>query len=675
MINPSEHLYDDDPQRGHPDVRTRLEDVSYFFLGNGLLQAAVQWAPRGDGTPLGLLIMDPERLRKKRDALTFDPQLGLSPTMVRLQAGGRDEQPEAGSVRVSWAVRSGVPAVEATWPWHGGEVREVFFCPDTTTPRLARDIVVTAAPGGTTPIRLRSACGGRPIEAALPGSGGRACLVYTLGRERDRVHVSAGPPVDVAENARRRWSERAQLCFSDPLLEHLGRVSRYQLGAALSANGRMDAGIWQYNREWVRDQALVAVGFLVAGDRQGAACILRRLLREFVTDEGGTVDSSEVRGADEAELDQNGALLHALERYVRWTGDRSLIEDNWSRIEAVAEYPLRQEFAHAPSGLLFNSREFWERHRYHGVQPGLELAHQVLVSIGLSAAASLARLARQPERERRWTDAARRLRDATLAHPTCALVSNGALVKRKGLDGTVQDHIEPMPGSLMPPQAPLLRPGPHLLNPDTCTVLPIAMRFIAADSPLAARTLDAVEPLWNQAWPDGGYGRYNTTSEPDSPGGWPFASLFIARSAVELGRPDLMWRVLRWLNGVAGAPAGSWFEFYGERVSPPFPQVGVVPWTWAELLALLVDHILGIRPEEEAVRVRPRLPPGLDQARARLQIGGTWVQLEVTRDPQLASPVARVRSEGGPTVEARTDELLLQMVPGHITVEILLPGA
>jgi len=42
MIDVKEHLYDDDPAKGHPDVRTKLKDVSYFFLGNGHIQAAVQ---------------------------------------------------------------------------------------------------------------------------------------------------------------------------------------------------------------------------------------------------------------------------------------------------------------------------------------------------------------------------------------------------------------------------------------------------------------------------------------------------------------------------------------------------------------------------------------------------------------------------------------------------------
>ena len=72
MIDVKEHYYDDDPESGHPDVRTRIKGVSYFFIGNGWIQGAVQVAPSGEGTPLGLLIMNPEYLGKKREALTMD---------------------------------------------------------------------------------------------------------------------------------------------------------------------------------------------------------------------------------------------------------------------------------------------------------------------------------------------------------------------------------------------------------------------------------------------------------------------------------------------------------------------------------------------------------------------------------------------------------------------------
>ena len=225
----------------------------------------------------------------------------------------------------------------------------------------------------------------------------------------------------------------------------------------MSARGCMDASIWQYGREWVRDQALVATGFLMGGDPARASCILRRLLTEFITAEGSAMDSSEARSPDEAELDQNGLLLHAVEQYVRWTGDVSIIDDGWPRIAAAADFPLRPQFAEPVSGLLFNRREFWERHDVHGVLPGIELAHQVYVSVGLRAAASLARRAGHDAAAERWGAAAQRLKGDSLGHPTHALLSNGALVKRKNLDGSLQDLIAPLPGSLLPDGVPLMR--------------------------------------------------------------------------------------------------------------------------------------------------------------------------------------------------------------------------
>jgi hypothetical protein len=413
----------------------------------------------------------------------------------------------------------------------------------------------------------------------------------------------------------------------------------------------------------------------MAGDRESAACLLDRLLREFITPEGGAMDSSEVRGPDEAELDQNGVLLHALEQYVRWTGDVSILTAHWPRIEAAAEYPLRGEFMHRDSGLLVTSREFWERHRIHGIEPGLELVHQVFVSIGLRAAARLAVRMRQPELAARWASHAERLRTAALSHPRFGFVRDGALVKRVNLDGTVQDRIAPRADSMMPSGVPLRRPGDHWLNPDTCVTLPIATRFISPDAPLARRTLDSVEALWNQEWDHGGYGRYHASSEPDSPGGWPFASIFVARAAVEAGLPDRAWRVLRWLDRAAGAPAGSWFEFYGPRVSPPYPQVGIIPWTWSEMLSLLVEHILGVRLEAEGLAVRPRLLPGLDHASGRMPYGAGTLAVDVSREA-ARTPMARVKVAGRVMAERRSTEIEVPdgSAPGDdIEIEVVLP--
>jgi hypothetical protein len=88
-VEVKEHFYADDPSRGPADARTALRDVDYFFLGNGLVQAAVQIAPAGDGTPVGQLVMDPEKFGTKRAAAWFEfygprpvlpyPQVGIVP--------------------------------------------------------------------------------------------------------------------------------------------------------------------------------------------------------------------------------------------------------------------------------------------------------------------------------------------------------------------------------------------------------------------------------------------------------------------------------------------------------------------------------------------------------------------------------------------------------------------
>jgi len=82
-----EHFYTEDPSRGPVDGKTTLEGVDYFFLGNGLIQAAVQVTSAEGATPVGLLVMDPERLGPKRAGLTFDGQTGLSATALSLTDG------------------------------------------------------------------------------------------------------------------------------------------------------------------------------------------------------------------------------------------------------------------------------------------------------------------------------------------------------------------------------------------------------------------------------------------------------------------------------------------------------------------------------------------------------------------------------------------------------------
>ena len=635
MVDVAEHVYEDDPGQGHADVRTRLAGVNYYLLGNGLIQAAVQHASRGEGTPLGLLVMDPDQLRSKREALTMHARFGLEPSVVHLVTATNDLCPLLNALTVSWQPDAAVPTVVASWGARGFTVQERFYCPSASRARLAREVTITNRSTDPQVGWVRTSVPGStvmPRFSVKPGARTRVWLVYDLDAAAGALRVTAAATDPSEADARAFAAGLADVRFDEPVLDHLFRASRAQLPAAVSARGRMDGSIWQYNREWVRDQAFAALALTQLGARTLAATILRRLVTEFVTAEGATLDSSEVRERDDVELDQNGLLLHVLGEYAAWTGDRSLIRHLWDRIAAIADYPLRPEFRHAPSGMLSGSREFWERHAAHGIEPGLEMVYQMFVSLGLSGAARMAGEIGRATEAARWEAAAAGLRDAMLAHHAYALSDARGFLKRRLLDGAVQETITAHPASGLPPGVPLASDRPHLLNPDTCCVLPIAFGMVEAGSPVSLATLANVESLWNQEWEGGGYGRYHVSSEPDSPGAWPFASVFVARALVEAGDSARAWRILRWLAATDGGASGSWFEFNGPRIAPPFPQVGIVPWTWAELVLFFVQHVLGVRPGPEGVRIRPRLLAGLRAVDARIPVGDGWLNLELRAD-------------------------------------------
>ena len=631
-----EHFYADDPSRGPADAKTTLRGVEYFFLGNGLIQAAVQICRAPGATAAGLLIMDPEKLGPKRAALTFDPVSGLAPTQVAVVRGKTVFGPGPRSLRARWVPGSLVPWVEVAWRDGPFRVRELLFCPGLDSARLIRLVTVTHLGPGECRARVRTGIRGRSVGMTLRFRGREertALFEYRLVRTGGKavVQVALGAKAMVEPGWADYWAATAACRFADPLLDRFFDVSKSGLRAAVSRSGRLDGGIWQYNLEWVRDQAFIAMALAMSGQFEAARAILDRLLREFVSPEGATMDSSRLRGWEESEFDQNGVLLFALEAYVDWTGDETLLARHRAKIEKTARFPLRKAFRHRGSGLLRNRREFWERHAAHGIRDGMELAHQLFVSMGLASAARLARRTGDARQARAWSERAGRLRKATLGPGKYSLVENGRLTKRRDATGAVQSEVRPLRGSGLPARTPLFEKGRHFLDPDTSTALPIAWEFVDPAGRVARRTLARLERLWNQRWKGGGYGRYHVTSEPDSPGPWPFASLFVARACLEAGNDRKVRRVLDWLGRLPGSKAGSWFEFYGPRPVPPYPQVGVVPWVWAEMIFLFIHHLLGVRPEENSVRVRPRLLAGQPRMEASVRLRSGRLDISVRR--------------------------------------------
>ena len=153
MIDVKEHIYEDDPQIGHTDVRTVLKDVSYFFLGNGLIQAVVQFSPQCEGTPLGLMIMNPDLFCKKRDTLTFHADTGLENTRITLEDESYRIPAESSpkNLHVSWVPGAEIPQVLAKWEEDDLEISELFYCPSSNCHGQRKGLYQTPESGRNNP--------------------------------------------------------------------------------------------------------------------------------------------------------------------------------------------------------------------------------------------------------------------------------------------------------------------------------------------------------------------------------------------------------------------------------------------------------------------------------------------------------------------------------------------
>jgi len=672
MIDAKEHDYFDDPREGHPDVRTMLKNVSYFFLGNGLIQAAVQVSPAGEGSAMGLIFMNPEKLAPKRASLSFDETLGFSVTMIRLTVQNNVELLPR-EIRAEWCSALAVPAVRLHWQQSGFQVTEIFYCPNRTEAKLIRKIQLENMNPNKKKLTIHTALPHKKIENILTINSldkKELCIEYLFDPAEKHVDLNFIDNCHHEQEIARLDEATAKINFHHEMLDRYFLAAKWQLPATISASGIVDASIWQYNREWVRDHSFMAIGLTLSGEFTMAKTLVKRLLNDFVSEDGDCFDSSAKRDPEEVELDQNGTLLYALNTYALWSDDFDLVEEYWSKIVKIAEFPLSDVFRHPQLGLFFNSREYWERHDIHGVTPGIELMYQVFPAIGLQAAAILARKLRKNDLAKKWELEAARIKRTVLTHPVFSLVDERGFIKRRDLAGRAQETIEPANRSILPEGIPLTENIIHYLNPDTSAALPIVYGFIEPDSAIAHTTLNTLEQLWNQCWKIGGYGRYHFSSEADSPGPWPFPSLFLARAYLETGDWEKVWKILKWLDTIPGATSGAWFEMYGPRISPPYAQVGITPWTWGEIIMLAVNQILGVLPEEKSIRLRPRLLSGMTEVEGKLLVRKNYLNLKYKVDQNISKPSFKTNVS---ILERNDREILIPYVEKDIFVEAIVP--
>jgi hypothetical protein len=219
------------------------------------------------------------------------------------------------------------------------------------------------------------------------------------------------------------------------------------------------------------------------------------------------------------------------------------------------------------------------------------------------------------------------------------------------MNGDVQKTFEPPNRKSMAPGVPLNVEKVSYCDPDSGNVYPIILGLIDPKNPVSTKTLESMELLWNQRWTTGGYARYNVTSEPDSPGAWPFPTMLIVRANFEAGNDEKVWRGLNWLLKAPGGEAGAWFECYADRPVPPLPPLGIVPWTWAEMVMFVVHHLVGVRPSRNELAIRPRLLSGLSSVKTSLVVRGHTVDLTIGKAEK--EPSALVNGKNVPLVNGQ----------------------
>ena len=714
-------------QRLHPDFITCLPGVAYFFFGNGDIAGVVQHCPKDNsGTFLGFTFMNPGLFSRKWSTYLYHPERGLTNTRlgISIEESDANRAKESGMYfgvkgyavtpenfeSVQWKYAENVPIVSLRWKAGECGIEEEFFAPSEGS-ILFRRVTVKNTSGRQLHARVGLSLYANfgmfdqifvdEKEKAAFARGLAKMKLFALekevtvaGRYDVRVDVGTIPPGESRQatyvyslndgekvlnkktfrvlwkETVRYWSTKGKLETGNKLFDDLWKISKTSLRSVMGNNARMDAGVWQYNMEWVIDHMWAAIGFLRSGFVDEARLLVENDLKHAIGFDGRTIESSRWFGYDYTELNQNGSLVHSVWEYLCWTGDYALVKKYWDQIKLCAEFPLKDIFFDKQARMVHNKREFWERSDPFGIEDGFEMAYQFWVIMGLEKGAEIAEALHDRATALKWRSTAAEMKESLFSDPTFRMIENGRIIKRRRKNGEWQKLSIPPDRNAMPPGSPLAIDDAPALDPDTVVAFPIIYGMIDPKGELSRKTLEWVDTLWNQQWEGGGYSRYNTHSEPDPPAPWPLISVMVARAHAEAGNDDKVWRVLEWLTNLPCGKSGSWFERMGPSITPPAPPVGIVGWVWYEIMALYIHQIVGLRPELDRLVVRPRLIKGLDDISSTHIVRKTNVSIHIRRSTDKS--IALVN---GKEVDVRDGAIAIPYPSkGTLTIDFTIKG-
>jgi len=594
---------------------------NYYFLRTGNVKFILQADQSGTGPAFTWMIFNagiPSQTGSKKNALNYTEGSNFSETAARVRLGDVEFTALPHNSSIRWITQDSVPAIECTW-WAGGvKVTETYAVSDTPGTIVRTVQLKSADLMGSDTVTLKLA-GPKGNEIQIPLAPGASAAVKAFIAPELPTDNPKNTPADFAAS---QYKNLSVIRSSDSLISGLYRSASYALPGMVAANGRMDAGVFEYGNQWVRDGSNVAMGLIYSGAFESARSLLNYILSDLVNDQGTTVVAGGFDEPDREEFDQMGVLMHSLKLYHDWTGDETLLVQYRAKIIAMIERPLNPVFRDA-TGMVHNRREFWER----TFSDAYELAYQTFMIRGLRDAADLAGVLGVPEKAAGWRKEADVFLQAMLHHPSMALVEDGALIKRRNTDGTVADLTTGRQPTYKN-DAPVPTEYNHQLNPDATYALPILSGIIDPTSSLARKSLEKLEAIWNARWDCGGYERYHSSSQIDQPGPWTFGTGFIARAQHEAGLYQRSRRSLKWLSDIQGGTSGAWFEEIPLNRSQ-IPWCGIVPWTSAEVTSFVVEQWLGAKVVGNKLVFNPKIFQGTQKVEVDLRFRDSRVRAEV----------------------------------------------
>ena len=550
--------------------------------------------------------------------------------------------------------------------------------------------------------------GGQGIDeyVATPAAGTSTIDHIVVGRGGNRFLIAVGPSSAAArrlfeqsvaespawETVRRARLERVvsgdhYLWSDDPRLTQALRWLQLTTDSLVTRQ-RGDgiyAGLPWFNEYWGRDSFISLPGAtLVTGHFEEARAILTSFAEFQDLDRSsrfyGRLPNIVKPGSiDYHTTDGTPRWVIALRDYVRYTGDRSIVAELYPNVQASIEGALAN-FTDASGYLVHADNETWMDARREpdkvSYSPRSTRANdiQALWYEQLRAGAEFATALGDRESAARWSAAADQLR-SRFAHD----FMNPAT-------GRMADHLDArdVPNLQVRPNALF---SLQLLDQPAAAARAARQAWEALVYPWGVATLDQADPGFHpyHLAPE----HYHKDAAYHNGAVWPWLNGIAMQRMIELGQPDLAWRLFSSTNEIAltrgvvgGLPENLDAYPHPGEPAPRLTGTYLQGWSNAEQLRVWYQGFLGIQPdlEQGVVRLVPRLPKSFGNVVFNSRIGAGVLNASYERTDRgrrytwrLQGQAARLDLDIAPFEQhsftaAAGDTLIVEQTAGRLIV-------